>query len=236
LTGRAWIGYEGSMSAPREPGPPSTGSLDLERADFGDTALAPLACAKCAVPITSSYYTFDDDVLCHPCRARVEAALDGGSPVGRFLGATLLGVVAAALGAAVWLAVTRFTGYEIGLIAIVVGFLVGTGVLLGSRQRGGVPYQLLAVFLTYTAICATYVPAILQAAQERGGVDAPVPGVPALAFAMGIAYALPFLAGFQNVIGILIIGFALWQAWTMNRRRDLGVAGPFEVGATSTRS
>lgn len=219
------------MTVSDDPGRPPPEPLDLERADFGDVPVGPLACARCAAPIASSYYTFDGDVLCHVCRARIETELRAGSPAGRFAAAVVLGAVAAALGAAVWLAVTRLTGYEIGLIAIAVGFLVGSGVLLGSRQRGGVPYQLLAVVLTYTAICATYVPDVLDAMREGGGEIA---GAPALAFAMGIAWALPFLAGFQNVIGILIIGFALWQAWTMNRRRDAGVAGPFEVGAPST--
>lgn len=221
------------MTPSDDPGLPPAGSLDLERADFGDAPAGPLACAGCAVPITSSYYAFDGDVFCHVCRARVESELNAGSPVGRFVGATFAGAVAAVLGAAVWLAVTRLTGYEIGLIAIAVGFLVGSGVLLGSRQRGGVPYQVLAVVLTYTAICATYVPAVLEAMREGGSA---VTGAPELAFAMGIAYALPFLAGFRNVMGILIIGFALWQAWTMNRRRDVGVAGPFETGASSTRT
>jgi hypothetical protein len=51
----------------------------------------------------------------------------------------------------------------------------------------------------------------------------------ALAFIVGLAFAAPFLAGAENVIGILIILFALYEAWKLNRRRPFVVAGPFQV-------
>jgi hypothetical protein len=37
------------------------------------------------------------------------------------------------------------------------------------------------------------------------------------------------LAGFQNIIGILIIGFALWQAFRMNARASIELQGPFRL-------
>ena len=52
--------------------------------------------------------------------------------------------------------VLKVTGLQIGLISIVVAFLVGNAVHQGSRHEGGWAYQLLAIFLTYTAICASY--------------------------------------------------------------------------------
>jgi len=45
-----------------------------------------------------------------------------------------------------------------------------------------------------------------------------------------IAMATPFLAGVENVIGILIIGFALYEAWRMNAYQPLVVEGPFKLG------
>jgi hypothetical protein len=41
----------------------------------------------------------------------------------------------------------------------------------------------------------------------------------------------PFLGGFQNVIGWLIIGIALWEAWKANRRVALSITGPFTIAA-----
>ena len=45
--------------------------------------------------------------------------------------------------------------------------------------------------------------------------------------------AVPFLAGFENAIGILIIGFALYQAWTMTQKREVAWGGPFQVGSAA---
>jgi hypothetical protein len=48
---------------------------------------------------------------------------------------------------------------------------------------------------------------------------------------MGIALAAPFLQGAENLIGLLIIGFGLWQAWSLNKRADVAIEGPFALGA-----
>src|SRR6266566_11816 len=61
----------------------------------------------------------------------------------------------AVVGAAVYFGIAALTGYEFGLVAIVVGLLVGGAVRKGSNGRGGRRYQLLAVFLTYTAVVVT---------------------------------------------------------------------------------
>jgi hypothetical protein len=71
-------------------------------------------------------------------------------------------------------------------------------------------------------------------ASEGGSPDVPVEvsdEAAALAWfaAVPIAYAMPFLAGFQNIIGILIIGFALWQAFRMNARASIELQGPFRL-------
>jgi hypothetical protein len=47
---------------------------------------------------------------------------------------------------------------------------------------------------------------------------------------LALAAAAPFLAGFENVIGLVIIGFALYQAWQMNRRVPMTINGPYAVG------
>jgi hypothetical protein len=49
--------------------------------------------------------------------------------------------------------------------------------------------------------------------------------------AIVLAYGWPFLLGFENAIGILIIGFALYQAWTMTRKVKTEWAGPFRLGS-----
>lgn len=55
----------------------------------------------------------------------------------------------------------------------------------------------------------------------------------ALVLFLGFVYAMPFLAGLQNILGILIIGFALFEAWKLNRRMELSVSGPHQVSTSS---
>jgi hypothetical protein len=46
----------------------------------------------------------------------------------------------------------------------------------------------------------------------------------------GFAFAAPFLGGFQNFMGIIIIGIALYEAWKLNKRVD--VTGPYRINAS----
>ena len=49
-------------------------------------------------------------------------------------------------------------GYPLGLIAVLVGWMVGKAVLAGSGNRGGRAFQVMAVALTYCAIVMSNVP------------------------------------------------------------------------------
>jgi hypothetical protein len=62
-------------------------------------------------------------------------------------------------------------------------------------------------------------------ASERSGV---VAVILALGLVLGLAFAAPFWGGTNNIMGILIIGFGLYQAWKINRRVPL--SGPFRFG------
>jgi hypothetical protein len=45
--------------------------------------------------------------------------------------------------------------------------------------------------------------------------------------------AAPFLAGFQNIIGIVIIGIGLYEAWKLNRRVPFEITGPHTVATAA---
>jgi hypothetical protein len=47
---------------------------------------------------------------------------------------------------------------------------------------------------------------------------------------MLLAALIPILAGFSNIIGLLIIGIAVFEAWKLNRKATLDVSGPYRVG------
>jgi hypothetical protein len=211
--------------------PGSEPELDFERADFGEAsavkARGSMLCSLCQIPILDQYFTVASALVCNRCESLHRYAGPPGSAVSRWMGAIGCGGIAAAAGSALWLAVTELTGYEIGLIAIAVGWIVATAVQFGNRGVGGPPYQILAIVLSYTAIVMTYLPRLLA------DVPSEMLSAEAVMVAIRVAYALPFLAGFGNAIGILIIGFALYQAWKMTAKREFVWGGPFQVGADS---
>jgi hypothetical protein len=46
---------------------------------------------------------------------------------------------------------------------------------------------------------------------------------------MLLAAMIPIFAGFSNIIGLIIIGIAVFEAWKLNRRVVLNITGPFRV-------
>jgi hypothetical protein len=205
------------------------GALQFDRTERTETAAAAL-CGYCNQPLDGTYYQINGRAACQRCHAQLMTSLEKHGPMVSFVVATAFGTVAAALGGLVWYAVGAVTGLNIGLIAVAVGFAVGFAVHKGSHNRGGPVYQALAIVLTYLGIAAQYVPAVLGQMQAESGMPT---GLAAFLTACVVALAYPFLFGLKNVINILIIGFALYEAWKLNRRVPLEVTGPFRVEAAA---
>ena len=241
------------------------GGMQFDQADLGSEGPRSFACAFCQAPLHSSYFELNGQPACEACRYKVEAELAVRPGLRGFLKALAGGFGAALVGAGIYYAVLALSGYEVGLVAILVGFLVGRAVRWGTNGRGGRGYQFLAVGLTYLAIVSTYIPMMVeeivknpsafeQPAATGGGEAKVVPaaagaqpaagtsgahggeeiGVGGMFLALGLlvlmAAALPFLAGIENILGIVIIAVGLWEAWRHNRRLTLAVSGPFEIG------
>jgi len=242
-----------TANVPQEPG-----DLQFDRVEPAGGAPEAFACAFCATPLWSSYYEINGRPACEACRYRVEQEDAAGAGSGAFVRALVAGCAAAAAGCGLYYGVRALTGYEIGFVAIIVGFLVGGAVRWGTKGRGGRGYQVLAVFLTYMSISSTYLPMIFKTVEENrkkdgktaavqtvrpGTVKAAAPQAAKKAeetltagdFLLGIgalfviAAAGPILAGMHSPILLLIVGFGLWEAWKINRRRGLTIAGPLEI-------
>jgi len=68
------------------------------------------------------------------------------------LGGLLAGIVAAVLATALWYAVVVVSHYQLGIVAIVVGFLIGQAVVLGASNRGSIVLVGISVVLTLLAL------------------------------------------------------------------------------------
>jgi hypothetical protein len=71
--------------------------------------------------------------------------------------ALLGGAVGALLGAGVWTAISVFTNFEVGYVAVLVGFLAGRGVKLGAGSAAGKGLQVAAAgFALFGLVAAKY--------------------------------------------------------------------------------
>ena len=221
------------------------------------TPVGTAPCAECRGPIVDTYFEADEGVICASCEARITTthASDNSGSFGRAL---LFGIGSAGVGAAIYFAALAATGREITAIVLLVGFIVGKAVRVGSRSRGGRRFQWLALSLTYLAIAATYVPFVMKGfspasrtssiellpATTNGGaflvvnptVTMPSPPPASLGKAaidysglLLLAAAAPILEGMRHVITLLLIAAAMFQAWRMNRRTPVTITGPYRV-------
>jgi hypothetical protein len=134
--------------------------IQFDQAEYATPAPDGPSCGVCQNPIDSEYYETGGKVCCPSCRYKIEAAFRGGSRVARLLKALFFGSVASAAGAVLYYVILQATGWNIGLVAVVVGVMVGRAVRKGTGHRGGRFYQFLAVFLAYSAIVAMFAPVV----------------------------------------------------------------------------
>lgn len=186
---------------------------DFERADM--PVAVQQTCAAGAHPLGASYYTINGRAICQACREQFDKQQRANGSFGLAL---LLGTGAAAVGAAIYYAIEAVTGYELGLVAIVVGVIVGKAVRRGAGARPGRIYRLMALMLTYMAMTATYVPLVLK----EGGMHS-------LLGACILAFILPglMLAKLENLLGTVILGIGLYEAYKYSAPPRLAIEGPF---------
>ena len=115
-----------------------------------------VTCAACRTAIRDDYFDVNGQSVCAVCRARI---LQHSAPIkgwGTLVRAAVFGTGAAIAGALLYYAVIAITNFEIGLVAIAIGYMVGYSVRAGARGRGGLRLQVLALALTYVAVSLAY--------------------------------------------------------------------------------
>jgi hypothetical protein len=216
------------------PTPSTTGpNIQFDRAEPLAPDASPKTCAGCHAAIHDAYYTSGGRLICTNCADRILARKPPEPGTKGLLRAALYGAGAALLGTIVYFAVLALSGYEIGLIAVGVGWLVGKAVRKGGYGCGGWKLQALAVGLTYCSIVGSYVPLAMKTivATQSHPVTAGVGLVLGLTMLFVVSLAAPFLAGYRNILGLFIIGLGLYEAWRLNRRPQLVLSGPHALKA-----
>lgn len=155
---------------------PKAEPLQFDRAVQGAAPAARLsgptiACSRCKTQIRSYYYHVDGKSFCAKCKQEAERASGASKSTSAFVRAIALGIVAAVVGAGIYYGVIALLNLEIGIVAILIGFMVGFAVRMGARGGGGRRYQILAAALTYWSVGLAYAPVaykgFIQARTER---------------------------------------------------------------------
>ena len=231
--------------------PPSPQDLQFQHAEPIDAAAssasAAQTCVVCKQPVGDTYYHAQGQVVCPSCAQRIQTGQQAAPPLS-LMRAALYGGGAALGGCLLYALVAIVLHAEIGLIAIVVGWMVGKAIRHASYGRGGRPQQILAVALTYFAITTSYIPVILyetarhphRVEQQQVQGSAPTDARPRINFGSFAIYLLmlaavaPFMSltsGFSGLISLFIIFIGLRQAWKLTERREILLMGPYPVEA-----
>ena len=126
-----------------------------------------VACAMCQRTISDEYFDVNGQSLCESCRTEVARLAETPRGGGVFMKAALFGLGAAIAGAILYYAVIAITNFEIGIVAIAIGYMVGWAVRKGAGNRGGRRFQVAALLLTYWAVGLAYTPLTFQAIAEE---------------------------------------------------------------------
>jgi hypothetical protein len=220
----------------------------------GGTSAGSQTCVACKQPIAGDYFHAQGQVVCPLCADRIQAGQQA-PPSVSLLRAAIYGSGAALAGFLLYSLVAIFTGLEIGLIAIVVGIMVGKTVRYASHGLGGRPQQILAIGLTYFAITTSYIPGfVYQSAKSAKPAAQPDPSKQAapavaertqprmsagkaIAMLVGLAMAAPFLSLFSgenpvsSLISLFIIFIGLQRAWALTARPEILIMGPYKNAA-----
>ena len=232
----------------------STAGLDFDRAIPSSAAretapesgtagspTAPVAqqsvsCSACSRSMTTTYHTVNGAPVCGACRLKAQSAGGSVSDSATLAKAALYGAGAAIAGAVIYWAVMEYMNLEIGLVAILTGWMVGRAMSIATNGRGGRLLQVGGAALVYISVAMAYfafaVRAALGVTEVAGAADAGI-GIVGMLIMAVVGLATPILVVFESMpgglISALIIGFGMSQAWKMLVPTPVHVEGPFKV-------
>lgn len=134
---------------------PHDHALDFEHAQYAGQAPVGLTCTTCGSAPKGNYYSVNGATTCVACLETLQA-----NQQGSFVKALGMGLLAGGVGALVYYGIRAATGYDLAIITIALGVIVGIAVRRGAGARRSILYRLMALGIAWVSMCVTYVPMI----------------------------------------------------------------------------
>ena len=152
----------------------------------------------------------------------IESAAETPTGLMPLVRAGVFGLAAGIAGAAIYFAVIAFAHLEIGIVAILIGYMVGYAIRKGAHGRGGLRFQIMAIALTYLSVAIAYTPLAVRqmtidanrqaspAASPKAGTDGiraddGAPRVPRRPTVIGLLTAIALLLAFIVALPVLVV-------------------------------
>jgi len=144
---------------------------------------------------------------------------------GALVPAILGGLLAALIGGAIWGGIAIWTGSEIGYVALGVGFLCGTGVVLITGGKKGAPLQAIAVVASLLGIAiGKYVDffSVVKGitAEERGAEAAATMSLFSVEMVQFFGDSIPAMASGYDALWVVL---AVYMAWSIPKASGLKI-------------
>lgn len=127
------------------------------------------------------------------------------------------GLVGAAVGGVVWWAVTLYSGYNLGIVAIIIGVAAAKGITFCNGGKRSLALQILAVVLT--AISFFY--AIYLVTRSFILMESPQEYVEVFTLLPHPQVFLTLIMETSDIMTFVFLGIALWTAWSMMKPHKL---------------
>jgi hypothetical protein len=149
--------------------------------------------------------THTDPAAAQPPAPSFEPVLGAESSL---LGGVVGGLVGAVLASALWFGVVAITNWQIGLVAIVVGFVVGKAVVFGAGGRGSIPLVAVSAVFTLAALVVSEYLVIYHFISQEFGTEGLISVIQPVDFVVSVAVE----SVQADPVTLLFWGIALFQA------------------------
>ncbi len=175
-------------------------------------------CLECEkILVSENVVETEQGAFCKPCYEAVlktvKEQTESQNKDINYLISAVGGILGAGLGILIWWAVTFYSGYAVGIVAIVIGVTVAKGITLLNGNKRSRNLQIMAVAITL--ISFFYADYLVKRSFILKENAAEYINILTLFPNPEIFYTL--LIDTFDVVNIVFLGIAVWQAWAMTK-------------------